>query len=660
MAREEKSAVEKLKNRLYARGSVGKEVMDERAPLSPNDAEAPSSWHDDKQPELEEKVVSELKVPVGFEQPIPKPPPPPLPVIKKKKHMSFATKFFLGSVIFFLGALLVSSVLFFGGINTTSPQNIDVQVIAPSLVDGGKQADLEIIITNRNTTALELADLIIDYPGGARNVNDPTKTLIHERISIGTIKSGQQIKRTASALFYGGEGTVATIVARLEYSVSGSNGVFEKKGETSVTIGSAPVSLTIDAPTKVTAGDQFSIDVTVRSNAAAPVENVAIEGQYPFGFSVQKTQPASGSGGTVWRLGTLNPGETKTIHVTGSIDASDGDERVFRFLVGSNSDQTDPHVKVPFLIVPQTLTIEKPFITGSIALEGKTGSTVSVPAGKVLNGIITWENNLPDAVSGLEISLALDGPAIDKSSVNAPNGFYQSNNSTIVWTSQGDASLTSVAPGGRGTFQFSFATLAPGAGGSLITNPTVTLSLSVRGTRQAEGSSSGAVASAATMKVTLASALSLSAQTYRSAVPFVNFGLMPPRAEQDTSYTITWTVKNSANTVANAVAQTVLPPYVKFVKGEAGVTYEEGVRTVKWSLGDVKAGVGYTLGARQASFQVMITPSTSQVGTTPQLTGAVSLSGLDRFAQVQVEASTEASTIHASDVSGMDTIAPKQ
>lgn len=135
---------------------------------------------------------------------------------------------------------------------------------------------------------------------------------------------------------------------------------------------------------------------------------------------------------------------------------------------------------------------------------------------------------------------------------------------------------------------------------------------------------------------------------------------MPPRAEQDSSYTITWAVKNSANTVANASAQTTLPPYVKFVKGEAGVTYDEGTRMVKWSLGDIKAGVGYTLASRQAAFQVLLTPSTSQVGTTPQITGAVLLSGLDRFAQVQVEATTEASTIHTSDVSGMDTVAPKQ
>ncbi len=652
MANREKSGVEKLKSRLYARGSANKEKADERSPLSQSEVEVPRTWKEAEPPTVSEptpaKVLS-TQNPSTFIT-------PPTP----KKHIPFATKFFIGSIVFFVGALAVSAFLFFGGINTTSPQNIDIQVVAPSLIDGGKQADLEFIITNRNTTSLELADLVIDYPAGARSISDPTKPLTHERISIGTIRSGAQVKRTVSAIFYGSEGTTGTIVAGLEYSVAGSNAVFEKKGETSFIIGSAPVSLSVEAPSKATAGDPFTFNITVRSNAAAPVENVVVEGQYPFGFSVAKTQPSAGAGGTLWRLGTLKPGETRTIKLTGAIDALDGDERVFRFLIGSNADQTDPHVKVPFLIVPQTLTVERPFITGAITLEGKTGATVSATAGKTLSGTIAWENNLPDAVSGLELALVFDGPAIDKNSINASNGFYQSSNSTILWTSQGDSLLALVPPGGKGNYQFSFATLPPGANNSLITNPTITLSLQVRGTRQSEGSVSGAVSSASTMKVTLASALFITAQSLRNTGPYLNTGPVPPRAEQDSSYTITWSVKNSANTVANATAQTTLPPYVTFVKGEAGVTYDQGTRVVKWSLGDVRAGVGYTSGARQASFQLLFTPSVSQVGTVPTLTGATTLSGLDRFAQVSVEASAEASTTNTDDLSGMDIVAPKQ
>lgn len=659
--REEKGAVERLKARLYDRAAVGREVKSERSGLAPGETDVPRMWKEAEEPAQPETPAA----PVPAAAPLPPlsqaaaeavimsdTPEPKAP----KQPMSFATKFFLGSVLFFIGAIGVSAALFFGGVNTTSPQNIDVEIIAPSLSDSGKQAELEVIITNRNTTTLELADLVVDYPDGTRSPNDLTRPLTHERISIGSINSGQQIKRTISGVFYGGEGTVQTILARLEYSVAGSNSVFEKQGQTSFTIGSAPVSLTIDAPQKVTAGTPFDMTITVRSNASVKSDDVAVEGQLPFGFTISGSNPALQ--GSMWRLGTLKPGDTKVIKLSGSIDASDGDERVFRFLVGANTDSTDAHVKVPFIVVPQTLTVERAFVSASLALEGKTGSVVSVPAGKTLNGTVTWENNLPEAVSNLELTLSVNGPVIDKNTIQSPNGFYQSSKNSIVWTSEGDASLASVAPGSKSSFQFSFATLPPGANGTLITNPTATLSLSVRGTRQEGGAEN--IATAATMKVVLASALSVAAQVSRNGGSFANYGPLPPRAEQETSYTVTWSVKNSANTVANGVAQAVLPPYVKFIKGDSGITYDQNARTVKWSLGDITAGAGYTRPLRTASFQVAITPSTSQVGTTPQLMGAMTMTGQDRFAQVTVEAATDAVTIAAGDSGGMDTVAPKQ
>ncbi len=669
--REEKSAVDKLKSRLYARGEVGHEI-EERAPLSPSDAEAPTAWADSREGISKEKdtikepiVVPEpvsTFVPVGFDAPVTiTPTPTAAPVAPKHKTpMSFSTKFFLGSVVFFLAALGIAAALFLGGVNTTSPQNIDIQMVAPSLIDGGKEASVEIIVTNRNTTPLQAADLIIDYPDGARDPADPTKSLTHQRISLGTINSGQQIKQTISALFYGAEGTSEVLNARLQYSVSGSNSIFEKPGSTSFTIGSAPVSLTVNGPSTATVGDQFTLDVTVRSNAATPVENVAVEGQYPFGFTTVATQPVLSGGSSIWRLGTLNPGDSKVIHITGTLEAADGDQRVFRFLVGSDSDQTDPHIKVPFLTVPATLTVEKPFINGSISLEGQSGDTISAPAGKSLNGTINWANNLPDAISNLQLTLSINGPAVNSSSITAPQGFYQSNTSSIVWSAQGDSELASVAPGGQGSLQFSFATLPPGAGNTLITNPTVTLKLSVQGTRQGDSGGSPIV-SAATMQVNLASVFSLAAQSSRTSGPYQNTGPLPPRAESGTSYTVTWTLKNSANTVANSTATAVLPPYVNFLQGPSDITYDQGSRTVTWTLGDVKAGAGYTSAARQTSFQVMLTPSTSQVGSAPSLTGATTVSGQDRFAQVTVQANADGPTTQTGDVSsGMDIVAPKQ
>jgi len=645
MDRDDKSGVEKLKDKLYSRKNT-EEVGDIRTPLEVNAPEVPPAWQQEAPREAPET--------------------PSLAPREPKKTMSLSAKFLLGSVLFFILAGIAATLVFYGGGNLISPQNIDLAVVAPSVIDGGKAATFQIIITNRNQSDLQLVDMILDYPDGTRSATDANIPLQHERQSIGTITTGQQIKRTISGVFYGQEGVQQKIKVALQYSVVGSNATFEKRGEAEFTIGSSPVSISIESLSEAIAGDPLVLTINVRSNAATPLNNVVLQGQYPFGFTVTSASPQADAGGTLWRLGNMAPGSTKTIKLTGAIQGQDGDERIFRFLAGTNSDQTDTQIKVPFLTMPHTLTVHKPFITGSISVNGQSGKTVSVAAGKALQGVVKWQNNLSDAVSDVQLVLTFVGPALDKDAVSAANGFYQSANSSIIWSKDQDASLEDVPPGGESTFLFTFATLPPGAGNMLITNPTITLNLMVAGTRQGGTSVPEKISSAASLSVALASAASITAQTFHFSGPFTNIGPMPPRAETATTYSIVWTVKNSSNALANTVASATLPPYVEFVSaipGE-GVTYDAPSRTVKWPIGDLKAGVGYTLASRQAAFQVSLNPSTSQINTAPTLTGPLKLSGLDRFAQVQVESQAPAPTTKITGEggfsNGMDIVGPKQ
>ncbi len=632
----DKDDIEVLKAKLYSRKGSHKPISDIRVPLSPSDAEAPVAW-----PVSAEEAESQAK-----KTAVKKPPLAQFTQFTMKKKMSFAAKFFIGSLIFFVLALGAAAYLFLVGGNSISPNNIDLQVVMPSLVDAGKTLPFEVIVGNRNTSPISLVDLVITYPSGTRDPQNPGTALSQVRQTIGTVRSGQQVKQTASAIFYGQEGAQEKVQVILEYSVAGSNAVFEKQEEADFVIGSSPVSISIDAPSEAIAGQQFPINITVQSNATTPIQNLVLQGQYPFGFSIASTSPQAETGGTFWQLGTLAPGASTVIQLVGSIDGQDGDQRVFRFVAGSNTDPTDTTIAVPILTVPQTITVHKPFISGTIAVEGQSGKSISVSGATPLHGTLTWQNNLSTAVSNVQLTLTLTGPALDKNSVSASNGFYQSQNGTITWSPSQDPELATIPAGGQGSYQFSFASLPAGSGGVLITNPTISLDLAVQGTRQDQGNVPQQVSSAASAQVLVASAISLTAQALHFSGPFANTGPMPPQAESDTSYAIMWMVKNSSNTVANAIVSTVLPPYVRYVSSSAssGVSYDSASRTVTWSLGDIAAGVGYTAAVEQASFQIILTPSVSQVGTAPQLTGEVSLSGQDRFAQVTVNATAQAPT----------------
>ncbi len=651
MAFEKRDIVDRLKMKLYAR--IGSPVFDikKRTPLPQPKENVPVQWEGGNPPttsgaEPEQKLLSQL------------------PRSMAKKHRSFATKFFIGSVVFFLAALAVAAYLFFAGGNTISPQNIDMQVVMPSLVDSGKEASFDVIIGNRNPAPLQLVDLIIDYPSGTRDAQN--NVLAHVRQSIGTIASGEQLKRTASAVFYGQEGTQQKITATLEYSVVGSNAIFQKTADVSFAIGSSPISITVNAPTEAISGQTFPIDVVVQSNLTTTLQGVAIQGQYPFGYTVESSTPLAEAGNTLWRLGTLAPGASRTLHLTGSVDGQDGDSKVFRFIAGTGIASTDTTIALPILVVPYTTIVRQPFITAILTVDSQTGKTVSAQPGEPVTGTITWKNNLPDSVSDVSIVLSLTGPIVDKSTVTSANGFYQSSDSTLTWSKDQEQNFAQIAPGETGTLSFSFSPLVPGASGVVYMNPTAELGLTIKGTRQSETNVPEQVSSAASTEVQFASAVSVDAKAVHFSGPFVNSGPMPPVAEQPTTYSVVWTVKNSSNAVANTTVSTVLPPYVNFVTTTAGngISYDASSRTVTWNIGNFGAGVGYSSQAQSSSFQLSLSPSSSQIGNSVTLTGLTTLSGEDRFAQVQVQASanvltTDLSSSDTNFLSGMEKVVGK-
>ena len=617
-----KGSIDGMKDSLYSRQHAPILHPDHRTLLDPEGKEHPPvTWEDAKiEPDTPKTSV------------VPEPTSP-------KPRMSFAIKFFIASFAFFVGAIGVAGYMFFVGSNTVSPQNIDLQVIAPTVIDGGKPTTFQVLINNRNQSPLQLVDLSIDYPDNTRDSVDQTIPLQHERQSIGGVTAGQQIKRTADAVFYGQEGSQQKIVVTLQYSVANSNAIFQKQAEADFTVGSAPVSVVVDAPAEAISGQQFTMNVSVTNNTQAPIQNFLLQGEYPFGYTLQSATPPSEPSGNLWRLNTLSPGQTKQIQMVGTILGQDGDQRVFKFSTGSDADQTDTTIKVPFIVVPQTLTVHKPFISATLTLNGSQAKSVAIQAGKSVDGIVTWQNNLDVPVSNVQLVLSLSGPALDKTSVSSSNGFYQSTNNTITWDNTSDSDFASVPPGGTGKLQFTFSTLAPGTNGTVYTNPTVDFNLKVAGVRQGQSGVPETVSSAATTEATVASAVQLTQSALHFTGPFANSGPMPPMAEKSTTYTVVWTLLNSSNTIANATVSAILPSYVTYLSSQdPNVTYEQASRRVTWAMGNLKAGVGFSAPPQTTAFQVSLLPSGSQVGQKPLLTGDATFAGQDRFAQVTVQA----------------------
>jgi hypothetical protein len=288
------------------------------------------------------------------------------------------------------------------------------------------------------------------------------------------------------------------------------------------------------------------------------------------------------------------------------------------------------------------VSIQKPFIGLDMAFNGDKVTTHPTYAGEIVAVTLSYSNNMPTTLTDATISVKFDGAILDKSAVGSIGGFFQSANNTITWDKRTVPGLATLNPGDGGQLQFTFKTL-PFVSGSSYTKSSqkVLLSTNVAATKI---SSNGTVpiASSITRNVVINSNIMVKADAFYKSGPFKNTGLIPPKAEKPTTYTITWSISNSFNNASNVVVSAVLPSNVEFInsvspQGES-LTYNEVSNEVSWNVGNIKTNTGYVSAPRQVSFQVSLLPSLTQVGSSAMLLGDTKLKATDTFTNVSLSA----------------------
>lgn len=551
-----------------------------------------------------------------------------------EKHVRLAGLFFVAAVIFFFAALVIAGYLFYFGGNAVSVDKIAIDIQGPTTISGGDTVPLSITIKNRNATTIKNATIEIDFPSGTRSGSDVLSPYPHYSENLGDLPSGASVTRSIKTVMFGNAGQTLTFPISLSFGVSSSNSVFVKKSTYSVMISSTPLEVTVDTLIETVANKPLTLTLTVRSNATVPIPNVVLVGSFPFGFTtISSSVPLNNSS---FLLGTLAPGASKTVTLTGTLSGQDKEQRVFRFTVGTANAPNNQTLAVSYMTQDATVSIVAPFISTSLSINGDTRSDSIISAGSYQNVSVSYTNTLATNIDNAIVTIALSGSAIDYDSIRTSSGFYRSADRTVVFSRDTDPSLATLAPGASGIGAFSFSTKPAGA---YTSAPTVKFVISVSGTRVGQTNVPEEVSASMTRTVKVATVATLSATSLHNSGPFANSGPIPPRADQATTYTVSLNVQNKGSAVAGGTLSTLLPSYVTYTGSASGTgtfTYNEASHTVSWATGDLASG-----GSATGFFQVSLTPSTSQRGSAPQLTGPLTFTGYDRFAGVQISATAD-------------------
>ena len=563
------------------------------------------------------------------------------PVMKaRKRRTRKAFVFFAFSIVFFLITLSIASyVLYFGG-NSVSIDKIAIAIQGPSTIAGGDTVPLSVVVTNTNAVTIEDATLEIDFPDGTRSANDATAAFPRYVENLGALAPGASATRSVKAMIFGGAGQTLSLPVSLSYGTAASNATFVKKTSYTIAISSSPLSVSVAAPASVTSGTPVTLAFSVRSSAPVPQSNVVLAVTTPFGFSVSSSSvPLSGGS---FLLGTFAPGETKNITLVGTLYGQDGEQKVFRATIGTAQPTQAETPAVAYMTQDATVSILAPFITAVVAVGNDTSDHPALQAGTVQNVTVSYANTLPTSVANAVISVTLAGNAIDYGSVRTTRGFYRSSDHTVIFSKDSDSSLASFPANASGVGSFAFSTFPSDR---LPPSPVVSFSVSVSGTPVGGSGAPETMKASETKTAKVATTVLLSASSLHAA-GIAPSGPVPPKVDKATTYTVVWNVRDEGSAVAGATVTTVLPSYVSYTgatRGSSSFSYNEGSRTVTWSAGDLAQGA-----SAQGSFQVSFTPSASQKGSTPSLTGPAAFSGYDRFAGVPVSLTAEPVTTQTS------------
>jgi hypothetical protein len=610
---EQKSKIDNIKESLYSRNADNifvkrRHSLHEKANIDDNN----SGWNSE-----DDKVRGGFNIPYG--------------------------KILLGAFIFFALATSFAFYRFFTGSNTVSGDNIDILVSGPVSISSGDELTLDIEVKNKNNIDLKVVDLRIEYPDGTKKAENVSIDLKRYSEVLGDINSSQSEKRIIKAVLFGEENSQQSIKISVEYRVSGSNAIFSKTKDFSIFISSSPVNISVNNPTEVNANQLIDFYINVTSNSLSTVKGLIMKVEYPFGFNLSSSNPKSFSNdSSVFDLGDLAPGTQRAIRISGTIQGQDGEQRTFKFTVGTAKPDNQKVISVPLSLYTSDILVKKPFIGLTLSLNQDSGKIISVNAGSKLKANVMWQNNMTDKVYDMGIKIQFKGLILDKKSVVAEKGFYNSSENYILFDKSKNTEFSTVNPGDEGGISFDFSTLAQSlSSGVSFNNSEITMDISVLGSKAGNTpSNSQELLYSDTKTIKIASDFRLLARGYRTNGPFENSGPFPPKAENETTYTITWTATNSSNKVTNAQVTAMLPPNVSWTgftsPDSEKITYDKSRGEILWNIGEIKPGVGTTLPSREVSFQVAIIPSVSQIGLSINLINESTISGIDAFTGARV------------------------
>ncbi|MBI2627164.1 MAG: hypothetical protein HYW77_02885 [Parcubacteria group bacterium] len=529
-------------------------------------------------------------------------------------------------VFFLLIVLVIVGILFFINFGAFKEGNVKLNISGPEEVVSGKEVQFLLRIENNNKVKLTDTKIAFFYPEKSVVLDEQgkQKNSLIEALDIDNLAPHEIKEFVLRAVLIGEQGIIRKAKAEFSYTPENIQSSFVKQSEISTVIQSIPIQLTVVAPPNVFPGQRMTVLVDYRNKSENELKDLKLVLTYPDSFKPDHFSPDPSEKNNIWNLDNLTPNQGDRISVEGPIN---GKERETKTIIASLQQRFDQDYTELYRSTTQIVIASK-LIDLSVSLPNEQSNILQ--AGKNIAYKIEFSNRSKAIFSGLTLKAKLDGFAYDISSIQS-NGFFDQATRTVTWSGAVVPELLNLPPGATGAANLTVSLkndIPVGQNAIRVSATIETLSVP-------QGFSLDRITAKSELTSKVGTPIDFQTFGYYNDPSFaVNFGPIPPKVEEKTTYTIHWQIQTPLNGVNQAITSAFIPPGVTWenkVKAGSGqeLSYNPITGQVVWRTSSIPPGSGTSLPASEAIFQISITPSINQARQSVNLIGQSTFQAID-------------------------------
>jgi len=561
-----------------------------------------------------------------------------------KTKSSALTRFLLRFTIiaFILAAVAWAGFLFFQPFGTEEGEYLFVEIDTPETVTSGQELVIEINYENRGKVPIASLEIQLNLPDTFQitsMVPGPTKG--DDTWTVGSLreKADGSIELTGTIL--GSVDTDSTIQAIMTYRPSNFNADFQDIETKEFTIDGSVIETALASPTKALPGDMVEYVLELTNQGENDLTDFYVDILASDVWLFEQAEPELEENEARWKISKLEAEQTIELKLQGNFAANTSglqdiifqsyfeDELGNKLIQTENRSQTD--------VLGNDLNVQT-IINGS-------GNDQMVDPGETLRVSINYTNTGDDPIGQVGIELELTGQneldlPIDWQEADLNGGQLDPVTNTISWSMSNWPELSTLESDDQGVIDLSLPLLDDFDPSELSDTIVITTNSSLT---TVAGVNSPREVSSAPLTIQINSDLELLAwaQYFDDEGAPLGNGPLPPQVNQLTAYRVVWRLNNSIHQIDDLEASTTIPLDVAWTgrtSTDIGqLSYDPESRVVHWSIDSFPTSIEQV----EASFEVSITPDSSDVGNFVKLSNRASVSGTDAITEENLTSSID-------------------